>query len=228
MSATRHRFAVLVLFVLTGCTSGVSDEPLDRPSSDEATSVAIDGPSIAADPVLKPVTNRGPLKSVDELQIPVAFQAMCETKRLARKGWAGYEDARVGDVAEYEQSRGVKSRIEVLDVADHGVVIGTTIVVRSTASNWPVIKSAQTLLFIEPDDQPTAVGPYKVESRPSDRKVKSGDKEFAVDTVRETYLDGKLVQKSWTSKQVPCGGGVIAEDSAGNTTALLTSFQRGK
>jgi hypothetical protein len=114
-------------------------------------------------------------------------------------------------------------RTEITEVGDHSYVA-----VQRSAFNGQGQDMKIKYVFSEAD--------AKVE-KSEDPKNKFDHKEFSdkvavaskgdvAATRHESYMDGKLISKSWVSTDVPCGGVVKTEDATGKVLMQLKGFGR--
>lgn len=141
---------------------------------------------------------------------------------------SGAKDMKAGDWVEGEMPMvpGSKTRQEVLEVGDH-----YTVVVNKSTMMGTTTEQKMKTIYSEPDPDPKAVEKQrqeqKIETKEFADKLTIKGKEVAC-TRYETYQDGKLVSKSWVSKDVPMGGAVKAEMADGKVVSAITDFGRGK
>lgn len=163
---------------------------------------------------------------------PAAAPAAPQTMeiKVAKSFWetSGAKDMKVGDWIEGEMPMvpGSTSRQEVIEVGDH-----YTVTLNSSTMMGQKQQSKMKMIYSEPDPDPKAV-----EKQKQDLKMET--KEFADKmTIKgkeltcmryETYQDGKLVAKSWVSKDVPLGGALKSEMADGKVASIITDFGRGK
>src|SRR4051794_25674663 len=70
-----------------------------------------------------PPAPKRPLKAAKDLKVPDGLDSPVNEIKMRRSWWFSYEDARVGDLAEYEfPGSSTRSRIEVFDLGDHAVM----------------------------------------------------------------------------------------------------------
>lgn len=141
--------------------------------------------------------------------------------KMATSAWDYMAFAQVGDTAELEMN-GMRTRVEIFDIADKAAM---QIMDMTTQPGEKPMRIVTRLLFTEPELDPRSAYYVKFEKKPSNRKFTVGGKEYQADTVTEGYQDGKLVSKTWTSKQVPIGS-LLMEDGTGKVTSRLISFER--
>jgi hypothetical protein len=126
-----------------------------------------------------------------------------------------WNDAKVGDWAEYEMTGGTVSRKEIVDLKANGLVEISAMKVAGME-----IKSGMRMLFTEPDPK-VENGKKGEEPKKSKDKVKVGDKELDCDVIE---IGGA---KTWTSKEVPLGG-IVKSEAGGMVNMMLKAFGRGK
>jgi hypothetical protein len=119
-------------------------------------------------------------------------------------------------------------RMELFDKADHAVTIvnTTTIAVGDKViPNRSVVK----MYFTEADlPDPKLPKGYSSETKPADRKFMINGKEVVADQVIESFMNGKLQFRSWTSMSLPLSGTLLVEDGDGKEVSRLIEFGRGK
>jgi hypothetical protein len=122
-----------------------------------------------------------------------------------------YKDAKVGDMAEYENSQNTMAREqwEITEASPTSVTVKLTLVFGGN----PVSITNTKYVLVEYDTKESA------------EKVKVGDKELDCKVV-ESSLEGKVQSKVWTSSEVPLGGMVKSEGADGKVAMMLTDFGR--
>jgi hypothetical protein len=141
---------------------------------------------------------------------------------------SGASAMKVGDWVESEMAMipGSKSRQEVVEVGDHYTVVLT----KSTMMGQQSEQKMKTI-YSEPDPDPKLVEKQreeqKIEVKDFDDKISIKGKEVSAKR-HEVYANGKLVSKSWVSKEVPLGGMVKTEGADGKAITAITDFGNGK
>lgn len=166
------------------------------------------------------------LKPMSELKVPEGLKDPVTELKLPKSSWEMVAQAQVGDFVELEMGDGaLRTRSEVFDMAEGGMVqvIDTTV---KTGDQETKSKSATKMLFTEPDLEPTHPGYVKSDKKPSNRKFTIGGKEITADQEWHSFnKDGKLISKSWFSKQVPLGM-LLTEDGDGKVVMRVVNFGR--
>jgi hypothetical protein len=145
--------------------------------------------------------------------------------KLPKSAWDKMGDSiyKAGDWVEYEypQVAGMTTRMECLEVGDHFVVLKTA----STVAGQTTISTGK-MIYSEPDPEVKDVEQekHKMETKEYSDKVDVKDKGNVAATRYETFMDGKLMAKSWVSKEVPMGGMVRAEDADGKVSMQLKAY----
>jgi hypothetical protein len=147
--------------------------------------------------------------------------------KLPKSLWAQTKDFyKAGDWVEYEMPAvpGYKSRQEVVEVGDNFVVLDTK---TTMAGQTTQQKSKMSYTEPDPPEQKTEEEEkQKVEKKEFADKVTVKDKGEVAATRHEMYLNGKLVSKSWVSKDLPLGGMVKTEDADGKVLQVMTAYGR--
>lgn len=132
--------------------------------------------------------------------------------------------AKAGDFAEYEMPAvaGMKTRQEVVEIGDHTMTMSTSMTM--AGNKMP----AQKMKMIYDGPEVAGKDPKtNVEMKEADDKVTIAKGTY--DAKRyEAYQDGKLLSKSWMSKDVPVTGLVKTQGPDGKDTMVLVDFGRGK
>jgi hypothetical protein len=171
------------------------------------------------------------LKAAKDLKVPEGIgDGKVTESKMPRSWWVSYENARVGDLAEYEfPGTGMRSRAEVIDLGDHAVMtlMETTMEVEGKQTKT---RSAMRLLFTE--DEPSAEAKEKGDvvtyaQRPANRVFKVDDREIRADRISETFQAGKVLGRAWQSKELPSAV-LQTEDGDGKVSMRLVRYRRGR
>jgi len=145
--------------------------------------------------------------------------------KLPKSDWDKMKDHyHKGEWVEYEYpgQPGSISRTDVIDVGTDFVTLKST-----TTAHGVAHATTYKMIYSEPDPKVEEVkeGQHpKLETKEFADKVDVKDKGSVAATRFETYVDGKLTGKMWSSKEVPCGGVVKGETPDGKVTIVLTAY----
>ncbi|MCW8131717.1 MAG: hypothetical protein KIS92_15330 [Planctomycetota bacterium] len=149
-----------------------------------------------------------PAPAKEDAGEPAAAGSISEMS-IGDEAWAVYKAFKPGTFVEYSmpEQEGMKMRYEVTEVGENFIVI-------NTITSSPQFKSEAKIKYVH---------------NTATEKVSAAGKEFNA-TRSDTKAEGKVVARSWTSKEIPqlAGGLVKTEGPDGKTTMILSSYGEGK
>lgn len=213
--------AVLSLVVVVGCSG---DPRADGPIREKR-----DYPRMASLPTLVMpngnTPNKPKWKPRSELKIPEELRQSKTEEVKPRSEWEDYSRWPLNSFVEYEKGE-MTVRRELVDLADHAAIEIVETREPNEIGGMKTKRLAHEILFDGPPLKP--MEGTTVETKPSERKFKIGDKEIMADSVVEVRMDEKVIRKTWISSKVPLGGRVLREDDEGNVLLKLVAFGTGE
>jgi hypothetical protein len=223
--------ALLALCCFAGPAAIAFDVPNPKPKKEKKKNDTQDAAPADSKPAdSQPAQDKKPAADADAPPPQTGQAGAVFELKMPKSMWekSGIKDLKVGDWLESSSPMmgDSKSRMEVIEIGDHYTLVMTKMTMMGNTT-----EQKMKTVYSDPDpenkDAEKQRKELKIETKEFDDKVKVGDKEVGA-TRYETYQDGKLVSKSWISKEVPLGGGVRVEDGTGKLISVATGFGRGK
>jgi hypothetical protein len=217
-----------------------TDDPITKPveGAGKADSKPVPGPALPGEsraPDLMPKPGAAPeavpspsaQPSTAEIPAPAGtIEAPAVKQPKSRWSADGFDKYRVGDFVEYDTETlpGLKTHLrkEILSVGDHRYTELVTTTISGAEGTKTAIKT--TYEFTEAD-APADLKDLAKDIRPFDDKVTVNGRELKA-IRKERYDNGKLVNISWYSTEVPLDGLVKTEGPDKKLTLQLVDFGR--